>query len=505
MAEIPDKSLDETVRRIRNNIRKISQKQKPINEEMTKVALINPMLIALGWNLEDPDEVAMEYRKKPKDSPVDYALSIQRSPCLFVEAKPLKADTGDYKWIRQTIGYATFSGVEWCVLTNGDEYRLYNAHAAVDVDEKLFRTIRLSDEETHDFTVDTLELLSKDKVGENRLNLLWKAYFVDCQVKSCLDELFQNQSESLVRLIKRKTDGLTSGDIRKSLERADTQVDFPIVTPQPTILASREEVNKPTVRKKRISLKDIIDAGIIKPPLSLEQDYLGKHFTAMVNKDGDVVYDGKEYSSPSAAGGMAKVAVKGPPPTGKPYYSTNGWTFWKYKDPETGNLEELSHLYNIYLEKHSGKVITHKDEGIAYCLTPVKSTKDETNVENVRCLVVENGIYAFSQATPQKNLKPGDRICFYASKVGIIAHARVKTSPKRQPNPIVRDIKKYPFTFEVDEVKYYPDNPVKLDVNLRKRLDAFKGSDIEKLEKHWGWFVTPTRRVTEHDFKMLTR
>jgi hypothetical protein len=85
----------------------------------------------------------------------------------------------------------------------------------------------------------------------------------------------------------------------------------------------------------------------IEPPLSLEQDYLGEHFTAMVNENGDVVYDGKEYPSPSVAGGMAKIKVRGPRPEGKrPYYSTNGWIFWRYKDPNTGELEELRNLRN---------------------------------------------------------------------------------------------------------------------------------------------------------------
>ena len=115
---------------------------------------------------------------------------------------------------------------------------------------------------------------------------------------------------------------------------------------------------------------------------------------------------------------------------------------------------------------------------------------------------MDNGIYAFSETTPQKSLKPGDHICFYASKVGIIANARVKTSPERKPSSIVRDPKKYPFTFEVEDVKFYPDNPVVLDLNIRRKLDAFEDADADR---NWGWFVTPTRRITEHDFKLLTR
>ncbi len=43
---------------------------------------------------------------------------------LFVEAKDLGKDLSDRKWISQILGYATVVGAEWCVLTNGDEYRI---------------------------------------------------------------------------------------------------------------------------------------------------------------------------------------------------------------------------------------------------------------------------------------------------------------------------------------------------------------------------------------------
>ncbi len=48
-----------------------------------------------------------------------------------------------------------------------------------------------------------------------------------------------------------------------------------------------------------------------------------------------VIYNGKEYSSPSAAAKWVK--------RGK---ETNGWTFWKYKDPATGQVCLLDNLRN---------------------------------------------------------------------------------------------------------------------------------------------------------------
>ena len=130
---------------VRKRIRQIRDRNELIGEQNTKAALIDPLLSALGWDLQEIDEVRREYRRKPQDNPVDYALFLNRTECLLIEAKSLEKDLGDRKWISQNISYAAVVGVKWCVLTNGDEYRVYNSHAEVDVDEKLFRKVSVSD------------------------------------------------------------------------------------------------------------------------------------------------------------------------------------------------------------------------------------------------------------------------------------------------------------------------------------------------------------------------
>src|SRR5918998_5131173 len=145
-------TLADTLPRLRKRIQRIQGRQESIGEQNTKAALIDPLLSALGWNMEDIDEVSREYRRKAQDNPVDYALFMLRSPRLFVEAKGLEKDLSDRKWISQVLGYATVVGVEWCVLTNGDEYRLYNAHAPVDVEQKLFRVVRISEPDQEEYT-----------------------------------------------------------------------------------------------------------------------------------------------------------------------------------------------------------------------------------------------------------------------------------------------------------------------------------------------------------------
>lgn len=164
---------------------------RALGEQNTKASLIEPILEALGWDIRDPDEVHREFKPTSKDCPVDYALAILRKPRLFVEAKGLGESLTDRKWVAQVLGYATVAGVEWCVLTDGDDYRLYNATAPVDAEEKLFCQIRLS-ASTEDAAVNTLELISRSNMEENLIDVLWSAHFVDRRVKEVLRRMVES-------------------------------------------------------------------------------------------------------------------------------------------------------------------------------------------------------------------------------------------------------------------------------------------------------------------------
>src|SRR4051794_4604676 len=112
--------LQEVLAQVRERITRY-RGSAPINEQNTKAALIDPVLRALGWDIEDVDEVHREYKVKSADNPVDYALLVLRTPRLFIEAKALGDNLNDRRWASQIMGYATVAGVEWVALTNGDE------------------------------------------------------------------------------------------------------------------------------------------------------------------------------------------------------------------------------------------------------------------------------------------------------------------------------------------------------------------------------------------------
>ena len=350
--------LASEIAEIRERIFRAQRRETSINEEDTKRVFITPLLQALGWDIQDLEEVKNEYRHRPQYNPVDYALFLLRTPCLYIEAKPLRASLSDHKWISQTIGYAASAGVEWCILTNGDEYRLYNAHAPVEAEQKLFRSVKLSGDLA--VAADTLALLTKDKMAEKRLNVLWKAHFVDRRVKSSVLELVNSQDGSFIRLIHRKTSGLTQGDIRNSLKRADLQIDFPesaqidvlpieSSTVSPERIPSETPLAKSRKRQYRCTLSDLIKAGLLVPPVTLHTKFKKQPFSSTIQSDGSVEFQGEPYKSLSIAAAMARNVANGPPPDGRKYWQTNGWTFWKIRDERTGKEAPIDKVRQDYL------------------------------------------------------------------------------------------------------------------------------------------------------------
>jgi len=140
---------------------------------------------------------------------------------------------------------------------------------------------------------------------------------------------------------------------------------------------------------------------------------------------------------------------------------------------------------------------------VAYWLTPVKSYPEETAEECILSLVGKEQIYAFGERTPgRKRVRPGDWISFYAAGKGVVAHARVISEPEKKPHRKVRHSQRYPWVFGLDSGVLYLDEPIVIDADLRSHLDAFKGRDPSR---SWAWFVQATRKITGHDFGILTR
>jgi predicted type IV restriction endonuclease len=100
------------------------------NEEMTKKDFILPLFRALGWNTEDSTEVTAEEKISKKR--VDYGFRINVIPKFMLEAKKLKEDIINTKYVEQAIDYSWNKGCTWAVLTNFETIIIFNAEWKVE-------------------------------------------------------------------------------------------------------------------------------------------------------------------------------------------------------------------------------------------------------------------------------------------------------------------------------------------------------------------------------------
>ena len=92
------------------------------NETRTRMALIDPLLRVLGWDVSDPSVVTPEYSVSGRWA--DYALlGPDGRPVATVEAKKLGEPLAQHRM--QMLNYSNASGVEYAGLTDGDHWELY--------------------------------------------------------------------------------------------------------------------------------------------------------------------------------------------------------------------------------------------------------------------------------------------------------------------------------------------------------------------------------------------
>ena len=111
------------------------------SEALTRYALIDPILRELGWDTSDPAQVVPEYAVSGGHA--DYALHVDGKSQIMIEAKSLGATLDDA--VSQGIGYCIQEGTRYLALTDGESWRLYEAHRQVPMPEKLVVSFSLRD------------------------------------------------------------------------------------------------------------------------------------------------------------------------------------------------------------------------------------------------------------------------------------------------------------------------------------------------------------------------
>ena len=110
------------------------------DETRTRMALVDPLLNALGWRTADPAMVIPEYRIGRGAGKADYALrkamTQDGSPIIaFIEAKRLNEPLENHR--AQMLTYSNMAGVKYAALTNGDRWEVYEVFKEAPLHERL--------------------------------------------------------------------------------------------------------------------------------------------------------------------------------------------------------------------------------------------------------------------------------------------------------------------------------------------------------------------------------
>jgi predicted type IV restriction endonuclease/predicted transport protein len=216
------KDLKKRVEELQSQLKK--HRRSSLKELPTRTIFIDPLLVSLGWDVRDPDEVELEFPTIDGKA-VDYALKINKKIVALVEAKALNDPLDDVKSITQVVGYAANDGIEWCVLTNGIKYKVYSSSQRATAPNKLLFEVSIDPESDPDRSVEQIVLhlgrLSRDSMARGVLDELGEGIFTNAKVRKALDRLFVEQDDALVRIV-RKTmgdDSITPSQTRSALTR----------------------------------------------------------------------------------------------------------------------------------------------------------------------------------------------------------------------------------------------------------------------------------------------
>ncbi|MEM5867758.1 MAG: N-6 DNA methylase [Candidatus Aenigmatarchaeota archaeon] len=181
---------------------------------------ILPFLEALGWNIRDIDEVREQ--KRTLVGPVDYSLNVNKKPKVVVEIKKFSESLDHKRVVRgkeesypeQAIRYAWHLRVDWVVLSNFAETRLYYSRVTRPESGLIFK-LRY-DKYLIDF--DQLWIISKESVLSGKLDTYEKRRERRNVDEEILVDLFYCR-KILAESIKRNNPSLDKDEIREIVQK----------------------------------------------------------------------------------------------------------------------------------------------------------------------------------------------------------------------------------------------------------------------------------------------
>jgi len=185
-------AIGNTIASILDDVKKAAENGITLTESMTETIVIDRMLAALGY-------AVWEYQKQGTAEGIgnipDYTILPKTPQQWFLEVKRWQLPLTE-KEANQTVGYAFSQGSRWAILTNGDEWRIYDAHCKEHLTQKCIFTLKsLSSPDA----VEMFSLLMKEAMKQDLLAASHRARLLAEAVRN---ELLTAGSETIKALRK---------------------------------------------------------------------------------------------------------------------------------------------------------------------------------------------------------------------------------------------------------------------------------------------------------------
>jgi predicted type IV restriction endonuclease/methylase of polypeptide subunit release factors len=190
------------------------------NESSTRKDFILPLFRALGWDIENSEEVSSEETISKKR--VDFGFRLDGIPKFFLETKKLGEELEQHAFFEQAINYSWHKGCTYAILTN---FRmLYILNAEWNTDKLIDSRITVFDYSDYISRFDELWLLSKDGFRENLLDKFaenrFKKRIKRAIDKQLLDDLVRFREMLSKDIVKNNQDRLLSEeDVEEIVQR----------------------------------------------------------------------------------------------------------------------------------------------------------------------------------------------------------------------------------------------------------------------------------------------
>ena len=178
------------------------------NETRTRMALIDPLLTALGWDTSDPALVTPEYNVSGQWA--DYALlGPDGKPVATVEAKKLGEPLSGHRM--QMLNYSNAAGIQYAGLTDGNLWELYKVFEVGTLDERRILELGIADSNPFQGALELLLLwhpnlgsgqptAAEEPVLDSDLGTNRTEYSQESQRDPIIDRVFETETTTVEEL-----------------------------------------------------------------------------------------------------------------------------------------------------------------------------------------------------------------------------------------------------------------------------------------------------------------